>query len=151
VPGTGDEVQALKAGIMEIADIFIVNKADRDGADRTAAAVESMLTLQSFEAGEWRPPVLRTEATTGKGIPELLETIDRFRAHSASTQTARRRSRAEYRLRELLAERFLRHLESHVLSAGALDQFATRIANRELDPYTATDEIMSRALGAPKS
>jgi LAO/AO transport system kinase len=151
VPGTGDEVQALKAGIMEIADIFIVNKADREGADRTAAAVEAMLTLQSFPAGEWRPPVLRTEATTGRGIPELLETIDRFRAHSANAQGERRRSRAEYRLRELLAERFLRYLESKVLPGGALDQFATRIANRELDPYTATDEIMSRALGASKS
>jgi LAO/AO transport system kinase len=151
VPGTGDEVQALKAGIMEIADIFIVNKADREGADRTAAAVETMLSLQTFAGGEWRPPVLRTEATTGRGVPELLEMIDRFRAHSASTQTERRRSRAEYRLRELLAERFLRHVESRVLSTGALDQLATRIANRELDPYTATDEIMSRALGATKS
>ncbi len=60
VPGTGDAVQALKAGIMEIADIFIVNKADREGADRTAAAVEAMLSLQTFEPGEWRPPVLRT-------------------------------------------------------------------------------------------
>src|SRR4029453_7585805 len=75
VPGTGDEVQALKAGIMEIADIFVVNKADREGADRTAAAVEAMLSLQSFPDGEWRPPVLRTEATTGRGIPELLEMI----------------------------------------------------------------------------
>ncbi len=147
VPGAGDEVQALKAGIMEIADIFIVNKADREGADRTAAAVEAMLNLQTFAAGEWRPPVLRTEATTGRGIPELLDAIDRFRAHSASTRTERRRHRAEYRLRELLSERFLRHLESRVLPPGALDQFAIRIANRELDPYTATDEIMSRALG----
>jgi LAO/AO transport system kinase len=147
VPGAGDEVQALKAGIMEIADIFIVNKADREGADRTAAAVESMLSLQSFAPDEWRPPVLRTEATTGKGIPELLETIDRFRAHSTNTQAARRHTRAEFRLRELLAERFLRHLESRVLAQGTLDDYATRIANRELDPYTATDEIMSRALG----
>src|SRR5262249_44052976 len=106
VPGTGDEVQALKAGIMEIADIFVVNKADREGADRTAAAVHAMLSLQTFADGEWRPPVLRTEATTGKGVPELLDTIDQFRTHSANTQTERRRSRAEYRLRELLADRF---------------------------------------------
>jgi LAO/AO transport system kinase len=148
VPGTGDEVQALKAGIMEIADIFIVNKADREGADRTAAAVEAMLNLQTFDAAEWRPPVIRTEATTGRGVPELLQTIDRFREHSAATLTARRRARAEYRLRELLAERFLRHVESTVLDHTALDAVATRIANRELDPYTATDEIMSRALGS---
>jgi LAO/AO transport system kinase len=104
-----------------------------------------MLTLQHFDEGEWRPPVIRTEATTGTGVPELLDTIDRFRAHSASTQAARRRTRAEFRLRELLGDRFLRHLEQ-VLEPGALDAFATRIANRELDPYTATDAIMSRAL-----
>jgi LAO/AO transport system kinase len=150
VPGTGDEVQALKAGIMEIADIFIVNKADREGADRTAAAVEAMLSLQSFAPDEWRPPVLRTEATTGKGIPELAEMIERFRAHSAKahTQAERRRARAEFRLRELLSERFVAHVESRVLAAGALPQYAERIANRELDPYTATDEIMKRALAA---
>jgi LAO/AO transport system kinase len=148
VPGTGDDVQALKAGIMEIADIFVVNKADREGADRTAAAVEAMLNLQTFGPDEWRPPVLRTEATTGKGIAELVEMIDRFREHSASTQGERRRARAEFRLRELLADRFLRHVESRVLPAGALDQLAARIASRELDPYTATDDIMSRALGS---
>jgi LAO/AO transport system kinase len=151
VPGTGDDVQALKAGIMEIADIFIVNKADRDGADRTAAAVEAMLSLQTFEPNAWRPPVLRTEATTGKGVPDLLDAIERFRQHSAGTQGERRRARAEFRLRDLLAERFVRHVESRVLQAGALEQFAARIANRELDPYTATDEIMSRALSRAES
>ncbi len=76
VPGTGDEVQALKAGIMEIADIFVVNKADRDGADRMVTAVESNLALQAFGEGEWRPPIIKTEATTGRGIPELWTTID---------------------------------------------------------------------------
>jgi LAO/AO transport system kinase len=149
VPGTGDEVQALKAGIMEIADIFIVNKADREGADRTAAAVEAMLNLQTFAPDEWRPPVLRTEATTGRGIPELAEAIEKFRAHNASHQGDRRRARAEFRLRELLGERFLKLVESR-LDPGALEAFASRIANRELDPYTATDDIMSRALRGPR-
>ncbi len=81
VPGSGDEVQALKAGIMEIADIFVVNKADREGADRAVAAIETVLSLQTFAPGEWRPPILKTEATSGKGVAELLEAIDRFRAH----------------------------------------------------------------------
>ena len=71
VPGAGDEVQALKAGIMEIADIFVVNKADREGADRTAASIETMLSLEEWPADAWRPPVLRTVATTGPGSPEL--------------------------------------------------------------------------------
>src|SRR5207253_3687451 len=85
VPGTGDEVQALKAGIMEIADIFVVNKADREGADRLASAIEANQSLQSSAEGEWRPPILKTVATSGRGVPELVETIDRFREHSTKT------------------------------------------------------------------
>src|SRR6202008_1018227 len=75
VPGTGDDVQALKAGLMEIADIFVVNKCDRDGADRMVTSIESNLALQSFSEGEWRPPIIKTEATTGKGVAELWQTI----------------------------------------------------------------------------
>ena len=86
VPGSGDEVQALKAGIMEIADIFVVNKADREGADRTVASIETNLSLQTFGPDEWRPPILKTEATTGRGVPELLESIQRFRAHTTAAQ-----------------------------------------------------------------
>src|SRR5918995_972359 len=100
VPGTGDEVQALKAGIMEIADIFVVNKADREGADRTVSSIEAMLSLHSFANGDWRPPIVKTEATSGRGVPELLEAIEKFRAHTAATQGSRRRARAEWRLRE---------------------------------------------------
>jgi LAO/AO transport system kinase len=146
VPGSGDEVQALKAGIMEIADIFVVNKADREGADRMAASIDAMLSLHAFKDGEWRPPILKTEATTGKGVTELIEAIERFRLHTAATQSSRRRSRAEWRMRELLAERFLQHVETHVLPAGEFDRTLERIASRELDPYTAVDDIFSRAL-----
>jgi GTPase len=146
VPGSGDEVQALKAGIMEIADIFVVNKADREGADRTVASIEANLSLQTFAPGEWRPPILKTEATAGRGVPELLEAIERFRAHTEATQGARRRARAEFRLRELLAQRFLQHVEHRVLDAGQFDRILDRMAARDLDPYTAVDEIMKRAL-----
>ena len=103
-PGAGDEVQALKAGIMEIADIFVVNKADHDGADRMVASIEGMLGLHTFAPGEWRPPIVKTEATTGKGVDALLEQVARFQAHSAGTVRAgRHRERAQYRLRELLS------------------------------------------------
>jgi LAO/AO transport system kinase len=146
VPGTGDDVQALKAGIMEIADIFVVNKADREGADRTAASIEAMLSLHPYGAG-WRPPVVRTEATTGKGVGELLETIERFRTHAQPAQAGRRRARAEFRVRELLSRRFLRHVEEQVLGEGELDAILNRIAARELDPYTAVGEIMKRVPG----
>jgi GTPase len=147
VPGTGDEVQALKAGIMEIADIFVVNKADRDGADRTAASIEAMLSLDTFADGRWRPPIVKTEATTGKGVTELVDTIRRFRAHTASTLGGRRRARAEFRVRELLAHGFVQHVEQNVLAAGEFDTLLDKIAARETDPYTVVDSIVRRSLG----
>jgi LAO/AO transport system kinase len=146
VPGSGDEVQALKAGIMEIADIFVVNKADREGADRTVGSIEANLSLQAFGAGDWRPPIVKTEATTGKGVPELLHAIERFREHTAAAQGSRRRARAEFRVRELLAHRFVDHVERTVLAAGEFDRVLDRIAARDLDPYTAVDEILRRAV-----
>ncbi len=145
VPGAGDEVQALKAGIMEIADIFVVNKADREGADRAVTSIEAMLSLHAFADGEWRPPIIKTEATTGRGVPELLETIEKFRAHTAASQGSRRRAGAEWRLRELLGQRFLAHVEQRVLGPGEFDRFLDRIAARETDPYSAVDEIFQRA------
>jgi LAO/AO transport system kinase len=146
VPGTGDEVQALKAGIMEIADIFVVNKSDREGADRLVAAVEANLALESFEHGRWRPPVLKTMATAGKGVPELVATIWAFREHEKRTEAARRRSRSEYRLRELVSQRFMDHVERTVLQAGELDAIVDRIAAREIDPYSAANELLRRAV-----
>jgi LAO/AO transport system kinase len=147
VPGAGDEVQALKAGIMEIADIFVVNKADREGADRTVASIEAMLSLQAFPPGAWRPPIVRTEAVHGKGIVELIDTIERFRAHTRDAQGSRRRARAEWRLRELLGQRFLDHVERRVLGPGEFDRTLDRIAARETDPYSAVDEIFRRSVG----
>lgn len=151
VPGTGDEVQALKAGIMEIADIFVVNKADREGADRTAASIEMMLSLDDAMSEGWRPPVMRTEATTGRGIVELIDMIDRFREQSADTLGARRRARAEWRLREILGRKFMLHLEANVFGPGEFGQWLDRISAREVDPYGAADQVMVRALGAKRT
>jgi len=148
VPGTGDDVQALKAGIMEIADIFVINKADREGADRLLSSVESNLALHSYATGEWRPPVVKTVATTGAGISELVVAIAQFRAHSDRLQATRRRTRSEFRLRELVSHRFMDHLERDVLATGELGSMLDRIAARELDPYTAANELLSRALNA---
>jgi len=147
VPGAGDEVQALKAGIMEIADIFVVNKADREGADRTVASIEALLALQTFDADAWRPPIVRTVATTGAGVSELVATIERFREHTRATLGSRRRARAEFRLREILARRFLQRVETQVLGPGEFEAYLERIARRELDPYSAAADIMRRAIG----
>jgi LAO/AO transport system kinase len=146
VPGTGDDVQALKAGIMEIADIFVVNKCDRDGADRMVTSIESNLALQSFADGEWRPPIVKTEATTGKGVAELWHTIKAFRARSEGTRAKRLKARNEFRLRDLLTHRFLEHVERDVLGAGEFETLVDRIARREVDPYTAASDILEQAI-----
>ena len=149
VPGTGDDVQALKAGIMEIADIFVVNKADREGADRLVAAIESNLTLQTFGPGEKverRPPILKTIATNGTGVPELVDAIWRFRSQAEPTRAARRQQQSGFRLRELVAQQFMDHLERDVLKPGELEAIVDRVAARELDPYTAADQLLARGL-----
>jgi LAO/AO transport system kinase len=147
VPGTGDEVQALKAGIMEIADIFVVNKADRDGADRLVQSVSAMLSLQTFQPGEWRPPILKTEATAGTGVPELIESIATFRAQSEGARVTRQRARQEYRLRDLLSHRFMQMVEE-ALSEGELQRIVDGIAERKVDPYSAASAILKTVRGA---
>jgi LAO/AO transport system kinase len=147
VPGTGDEVQALKAGIMEIADVFVVNKADRDGADRLAQSVAAMLSLQTFQPDDWRPPILKTEATTGAGVPEVIAAVERFRAHSDAERATRRRERQEYRLRDLLSHRFLQLAEQE-LAPGEFQRLVDGIAARRIDPYSAAAEIINRVRGA---
>jgi LAO/AO transport system kinase len=143
VPGTGDEVQALKAGIMEIADIFVVNKADRDGADRLAQSVSAVLALQQFGPTEWRPPILKTEATSGAGVAALLAAIHAFRAQSTGARAARQRVRQEFRLRELLSHRFAQLVEE-TLPEGEMQRIVDRIASRAVDPYSAAADIMRR-------
>jgi len=145
VPGTGDEVQALKAGIMEIADIFVVNKADRDGADRAVAHIEATLALDGGAAAGWRPPVLKTEATTGAGIPALVEAIDRFRRESAGDLGPRRRMRAAYRVRQIAAAIAMGTLEA-ASDRGELDTLLDAVVGRTLDPHAAA----SRLLGRPR-
>jgi len=146
VPGAGDEVQALKAGIMEIADIFVVNKADREGADRTVASIEAMLSLETYGKGKWRPPIVKTEATTGKGVAELVEQIEKFRTHTAAALGERRRARAEFRVRELMAHRFVQHVERRVLESGEFERLLDAIAARETDPYSVVEDIFKRAI-----
>ena len=150
VPGTGDEVQALKAGIMEIADIFVVNKADREGADRLVAAVESNLALHTYRQrrvaaadGEDRGDDRRRGRRTGGGD----RAIPRARGRHADARAARRA--ASIRLRELVSQRFMDHLERDVLKAGELAQMVERIAAREVDPYTAAADLLGRALDDP--
>lgn len=150
VPGTGDEVQALKAGIMEIADIFVVNKADREGADRLVQSVAANQSLQTFAADEWRPPILKTEATSGVGIAELWTAIGSFRERGPAAAESRRLARHEHRLRELLSHQLLQRVET-ALPGDAFAAAVGRIASREIDPYSAAAELIRQASAARSS
>jgi GTPase len=146
VPGTGDDVQALKAGIMEIADVFVVNKSDREGADRLVSAIESNLSLHEYGPGQWRPPIVKTVATTGEGVPALIDAVQKFREHSRTVPTSRRRARYESRVRELVAERLMKHLETRILAEGEWAATIDRVNAREIDPYAAADALSRRVL-----
>ena len=143
VPGAGDEVQALKAGIMEIADIFVVNKADREGADRAAETVEAMLGLQPTAPGRWRPPVLKTVAATGEGVDALAAALARFRADAEPEVARRRRQRSLRQLRDRVAEVIERRVEAAV-PAGELESLAARIADRAAEPYATAAALVER-------
>ena len=149
VPGLGDEVQALKAGIMEIADVFVVNKADRDGADRLVTQIESMLSLGAPEAS--RPAIVQTVATTGQGIAELLDAVEAFRAGAeASGLLARkRREHLARQFEETLQARLRRRVEERVLGRDERERVVDRLVARTVDPFTAADEVLAR-LGLAK-
>jgi LAO/AO transport system kinase len=155
MPGSGDEVQALKAGIMEIADIFVVNKADRDGSDRLVSAIETNLSLQAYGAEEWQPPIVKTVGTTGQGVSELVEAIAKFREHGGGGEagkagTRRQRLRDEQRLWTLVSQAFIERITHDVLAEGELAAIVERIVAKDLDPHTAAGELMARALDNAK-
>lgn len=170
-PGLGDEVQALKAGILEIADVLVVNKADREGATNTVRALQAMLDLGAApraishhgvtmsvgsvgrnphsapdSAPAWRPPILQTVALESKGVAEVAEAIARHQAYLAESGEAqtRRRSRIESELEAILRETLLRRLMGSV-SPADVSQMVERVAARELDPYTAAERLLSSA------
>jgi LAO/AO transport system kinase len=148
VPGAGDDVQAIKAGIMEIADIYVVNKADREGADRMVQSIAANLSLQTFAPGDWRPPILKTEATTGVGVAELLVTVGKFREHTKNRRLVRQRARQEVRLRDLLSHQLMNRLEQ-TLPPGEFERVVAAVSERRVDPYTAATELLAKALNAP--
>ena len=156
MPGGGDGVQALKAGVMEIADVFVVNKADHAGADRAAGEIEAVLRLNEYGPADWRPPVLRTRATEGSGVEEVVDAVGRFRARGGDGAAARRRARVMARVRELASRRFLEHAERRALGPGGFDRFVDQVADTVIDPYTAAERILDLAVrgaaaGAPGS
>jgi len=142
VPGMGDDVQAIKAGILEIADVFVINKADRPGADKVAADLEAMMGLGAGDP--IRAPIFRTVATAGEGVAALCAGLLAFVAgSSALRRETRRRERAAMRFQSVLVERFLRDVRARLLPADRLEAIVTEIAERRVDPYTAAENLLS--------
>jgi LAO/AO transport system kinase len=144
VPGLGDEVQALKAGIMEIADVFVVNKADRDGVERVVADIESMLSLAGSDGHV--PKIVRTVASEDRGTGELWTEVLAFheKAKASGLLARKRRDHARRLFEETLRERLVRYALTRVLKEEEIEDTVERLAARTLDPFTAADHAMSR-------
>ncbi len=143
-PGLGDDIQAIKAGILEIADVLVVNKADRDGAQAAAAALQMNLSLNK-ETNGWRPPVLKTVALRGEGVAEVADAIEKHEKYLAENGMRRQKERA--RIEDELVRLLQRELLARALArSGELPALVDRVVNRDLDVYSAADEMLSRSV-----
>jgi LAO/AO transport system kinase len=147
VPGLGDDIQAIKAGILEIADVFAINKADREGVDKLNTEIEMMLDLNQNTV-EWRPTIKRTVASDGTGVVELTEAIgDHINyLHQSGQLAARRTQRTRNELLALLDERISRHVLTSITKDGRFDEIVASVQKREQDPYTVINGLLSQML-----
>ncbi len=148
VPGLGDDIQAIKAGILEIGDIFVVNKADRDGADRTARELNTMLEMRHAVEDSWSPNVLKTEAQRGTGISELTDEILAHRDFFLSSGTVNNflRERNQRHFMNVLRDTLFKKALSFMAQSNYLDEVATSMSDRRVDPYSAVDKIVSKMM-----
>jgi LAO/AO transport system kinase len=147
VPGLGDDIQNMKAGLMEIGDIFVLNKADREGAARLEEQLHAMLSLVMPRDG-WHPPVVRTVATENRGIDELAQTVAKFRQHFESSGERRKKHIEHWqkRLLELLESRLLERVLGGKAGESKLRELAAAVADRKIDPFSAVSEILKGLL-----
>lgn len=146
VPGMGDDIQALKAGIMEIGDIFVINKSDRPGVEKMEQAITAMLSL-AHRHDNWVPPIVKTVATTGSGVAELVEKIDACRQYfeKSNIRPQKRRDAAKQRLMTHLEERLVNAAVQQAFANGDLDRIVGEIAERKQDPYSVVEKIVGTA------
>lgn len=142
-PGAGDVIQTMKAGIMEIADVFAINKADMEGADKLAMEIENMLDLGHQRP--WRPPVVKTVSLTGEGVAELLEAINKHRHYleESSSLREKRQERLRAEVIDIVLEELRRQIDARVQDTDSLEQLFAGVTNREIDPYAAARTILN--------
>ena len=148
VPGLGDDIQAIKAGILEIGDIFVVNKADREGADRTARELSTMLEMRRIIEGSWSPQVLKTEAQRGTGIDELTDEIMAHRNFFLSSGTIGNflRERNQRHFMSILRDTLFQRALSFMAKNDYLDRVVAGMGDHTIDPYSAVEEIVSKMM-----
>jgi len=147
-PGMGDEIQAIKAGIMEIADIFVVNKADRENANKTTMDIQAMLQLSNKKGG-WKPPVLKTVALTGEGVPELIEKLEEHRCFLEGDIVCREnllKTKAEDEFLEAIKERISRTVIDELKREGKFDELLHEILEKKIDPTSAAEKLVKKAI-----
>jgi len=147
VPGLGDDIQAIKAGILEIADIFVVNKSDREGADKTRRELETMVSMNEYGEGDWVPPVLPAVAQNGSGLPELLEAIDRHRRfiYREENLDRYRAGKARVELLEILKKKLLEKAVDDLARHNLLDPLLDEIARKRKDPYSVVEKVVDHS------
>ena len=145
VPGMGDDIQAIKAGIMEIGDVFVINKADREGVLRTQKELEALLSL-AHRPDMWNPPIVKTIATENKGIEDLSAAIESYGNYRSSEEDAvrsRKKAIARWRLLELLQEEMLERVLQKNGTREEVDRLAGEMADKKIDPYSAVEALLS--------
>jgi LAO/AO transport system kinase len=149
-PGAGDEIQMMKAGILETADVFIINKADKDGATNLKVNLEVMLGMQAETSGKWKPEIVLTEAVSGKGIDDAVEMILKHKAHLVASGeiSQRRRNRAKMELSEAI-EYALRLRMNKILDETYFKELSDKLAERKVNPYSTAEEVVTRVLSQP--
>ena len=144
VPGLGDDIQAIKAGILEIGDVFVINKCDRDGADRLNVEIEMMLDLG--EAQNWRPPIERTIANKDQGVEDVVTALGDHRKYleESGLLEERRRERARSEMLEMIHDRISRHIEENLSKTGEFNGYVEDVFERKTDPFTVVDSIVGK-------
>jgi LAO/AO transport system kinase len=153
IPGMGDDIQAIKAGILEAGDIFVINKSEREGSGKTLNDLRTMIKMdqKKDKKDDWLPPVLETEAIDDKGIKELLAEIEKHRGYlvgsSGDMNLRRRKERARVELAEMIKSRLLQEVFASITEEGEFEKAVESILQGETDPYTASDELILKKLG----
>lgn len=157
IPGMGDDIQAIKAGILEIGDIFVINKADREGADKTLTDLRLMIEMDQkrYEEGKWKPPILMAEAVFDKGIPEILEEIENHGKYlmksTGSLNFRKEKTKVREELKEMVKSRLIQAVFYQLTESGEFERAVESIIEGKVDPYTASDNLVLPTVGISNS